>query len=824
MICKKKSALFLLPVFFLFSQITAQNIIIRGVIIEKRTRSPIEFASVSLTKKGDSAAFTGTLSQPDGVFILPRVDAGAYLLKIVSLGYQTAVISVSIVRNSRQFNLDSVELNLSEKILNDVAVSARNIAIANKLDRQTYKAAQFESAKGGNAVDVLKNLPSVAVDHSGEISVRGSTGFLVLINGKPVLTDPQTILSQLPANTIETIELITAPSAKYDADGKAGIINITTKKGAADGMGVQANVQAGLPSTTNYKNLENPQRIGADATFSFKKDKWDISASGNYTRTDVNGRREGGVYTLNFVKNTITRFPSNGERSFDRYNYGGRAAISFTPNKNNVFNIGFFTSVKYQQRRADILYNNSTADLTTGAVLKQFTYFNSNVQTKEGQFTLGSFDLTHTFKDNSTLSATAMYEYADLFGNTINKNLDYPGKSLVFQEVRNPYVNPIKGYRVKLDYTAPIGKGRLEMGYQFRNDDQAGRFDYTVTPAAIQPDSARFRGTAKSTNQVNSVYGQYASKISKLQYIAGFRYEFTAREVTLSSDTRPHTLKLGNLFPSANLQYSFNAAWNAKAGYSKRIQRNNNFELNPIPEREHSETLEQGDPDLLPQFIDLLELGVTHVFKTGSVFSTLYYQHIRNPVQRVNSVYADTILNRLFTNADKARLIGLETAINFKPVKWLSAYLGANMYNYRISGGLNVLGNISTVNNAAWVYSLTMNLGFNLARNWNLQMNANYISARPTAQGEDSRFFSPNTSLKKTLKDGKYTVGLQWQNMNMGFMNSNKQRITTFGKDFYTTTNYILETDVFMINFSVNINRLSSKTRLPASELGEKEF
>ena len=155
--------------------------------------------------------------------------------------------------------------------------------------------------------------------------------------------------------------------------------------------------------------------------------------------------------------------------------------------------------------------------------------------------------------------------------------------------------------------------------------------------------------------------------------------------MVLSSDPNPHYLNLNNLFPSLNLLYTINNSWNIKAGYSKRIQRDNNFELNPIPEREHSETLEQGDPDLLPQFVDLVEAGINHNFKKGNFFATLYYQHIKNPIQRVNSVYADTILNRLFTNVDKARLIGFEMGASVKLNLWYSLYLGANIYNYKIS-------------------------------------------------------------------------------------------------------------------------------------------
>jgi outer membrane receptor protein involved in Fe transport len=307
--------------------------------------------------------------------------------------------------------------------------------------------------------------------------------------------------------------------------------------------------------------------------------------------------------------------------------------------------------------------------------------------------------------------------------------------------------------------------------------------------------------------------------------VVGLRNEYATRKLNLSYDPKTHFLDLNNLFPSTNLLYTINNFWNIKTGYSKRVQRNNNFELNPIPEREHSETLEQGDPDLLPQFVDLVELGVNHSFSKGSFFSTLYSQNIKNPIQRVNSVYADTILNRVFTNADKARLFGLELGVNLKPNKWFTFYAGANIYNYKISGNINVLGVVSAVDNANWVYSINSNSSFDLGKKWMLQATVNYLSNRPTAMGEDSRFLSPNTSIKKTFLNGKCSIGLQWQNMNLGFMDANKQRITTFGKNFYTTTNYIYETDVLLLNFNLNFNKLTnSKTKLPSSEIGEKEF
>ncbi|WP_348824987.1 TonB-dependent receptor domain-containing protein [Flavobacterium aestuarii] len=805
--------------------ISAQNGSIKGIVLDSQNSEPIEYTSVSLINSADNSVVTGNLTNKKGAFSFQKMNPGEYKLKIFFIGYEEYFSDKITVQKNKSIQLAPIRLTMSSQVLNEVAIIQKNGNLHNKADKQEYKASQFETAKGGTAIDVIKNLPSVTVNVEGNISVRGSNGFMVLVNGKPVLTDPATILSQLPANTIQNIEVITAPAAKYDPDGKGGIINIVTTKGSTNGLAIAANAMGGLPSTNDYNNLEQPIRFGADITANYKKDKFDIALTLNYLRNDNNGYREGDVYTKDFDTNTMTRFPSEGERSFDKYNYAGKTAILYSADENNAFNFGLYLGKKYQARRADLNYDNSTSDLTTGEILSEFPYFNSNVQTKEGKFTLTNLDYTHTWANKSALTTSILYEHANLYGNTINLNMDNALDRNVFQEVNNPYSNPIYGFRFKLDYALPWGEGKLETGYQYRIDKQDGTFGYTIYPEPVPPtDYSIFTGTAKTDNRINAVYSQYTAKTEKLQYVAGLRYEYSEREVILSTDVNPHRLNFSNLFPSANLLYTFNDSWNTKAGYSKRVQRNNNSELNPIPEREHSETLEQGDPDLLPQFVDLAELGLNHTFKKGTLFTTLYYQKIKNPIQRVNSVYNDTILNRVYTNADKARVYGLEFGSNYKPVKWLSLYVGINIYNYKISGNLDVLGDVSTVKNSDWVYSINGNGTVNLDKTWSLTANVNYISSKPTAQGEDSSFLSPNLSVKKTIWNGKGSFGLQWQYIDVGNMGSNQQRITTYGSDFYTTTNYVYETNVLLLNFSYSFNKLSNKNKLPSSEIGEKEF
>lgn len=816
---KMKKGLFLL-LFLASTKLVAQNSSIEGIIFDRSAASTLEFASVSLYKLADSVLVNGQMADASGKFKFEKLQAGTYFIKIQFVGYNTLKSSIINLSGGQKLNVGRLDLSLNQQFLSEVKVTGQQLQNLNKIDKQVYKAAQFEAAKGGTAIDVLKNLPAVSVDGMGEISVRGSKGFLVLINGKPVQTDAAIILSQLPANSIENVELITAPSAKYDPDGKGGIINITTRSGADNSTVFIANIQGGLPSVRTYGNAEDQQRYGADVSFNYKKDAWDFSASANYLRNDNSGFRDGDVFTT--IGNKKTSFPSQGERSFDRYNYGGRFNLTFTPSEKHQVSIGFFAGYKYQDRVADIYYSNVNTIISTGQVIGRSNYFNPNLQNRQGNFTLGSLDYTHSFSKKSSLNFSTLIEYAGLEGSTKNRNIEL---NQLVQNTLSTYRNPLNGFRTKIDYSIALGSGKLESGYQYRLDRQEGQFIYSVqergaTTLTVVP---QFSGDVKAINHIHSLYTQYSGKSDRLEYTGGLRYEYARRDLNVSSvASKDYLLELNNLFPSVNMLYSFEKDWKFKAGLSRRVQRTNNFELNPIPEREHSETLESGDANLLPEFIYLAEAGLIKNFSQGSLFSTLYYQDIKNPIQRVNSVFADTILNRIYTNADKASRLGLEIGANYSPLKWSQLYLGTNIFRSTVSG--RVLNYTNYLENSDWVFSINANANFNLGSGFSVQGNVNYISARPTVQGKDSGFLSPNSSVKKTFMKGRMTALLQWQNMDLGLIRSNEQRISTWAPDFYTTTNYIYEVDVFMLNLSYNLNKLAKKLKLPGSEFGEKEF
>jgi outer membrane receptor protein involved in Fe transport len=797
----------------------AQTII--GSVADRQTRQPLAYCSVALFKSQDSTLVTGLLTSEKGFFRFENVPVGSYYLQTQYIGYSKSTVTLSAFAGQNEIEIPAITMDADPRTLQELNVTGERQTLENKVDRQVYRADKFLSSQGGTAIDVLRNTPSVTVNSEGDITLRGSSGFLVLINGKPVQTDAATILNQIPANTIENVEVITSPSARFDPDGKSGIINITTKVALAGSRSFSASVQGGLPAIYRYNNLHNPVRFGGDATFNSRSEKWDLSVSGNYLRSDLAGRRTGDVNTT--IGNVFTAFPSDGERSFIRYNYTARGSVSFTPSSRDAFSAGFYTGYRSQSRRADIVYNNTKTDLATGNILGRITYFNSNMALKSGRITLGNLDYTHTFNNKSALGISGLIENADIDGLTTNVNLAEPLRNTTLQSSRNPSENPLNAFRLKSDYSINIGKGRLEMGYQYRNQVQKGNFQYLeldLKTGSFRP-VPQFSSNTKVSNQIHSIYSQYSAKQGKLEYIGGLRYEYATRDFTAGSmDTR--SLDLSNLFPSLNLQYQFSKSIRGRASYSKRVQRATNSELNPFPEREHSETLESGDPDILPEFIDLSEVGVMKEFKDGSVFATIYNQRIKNVVNRVNSVYNDTILNRIYTNAGLATSWGLEVGSTVNINKWWQLYTGGNLYHYKINGSL--FNNDVRVNTASWVYSINANTTFKFSATFQLQGSVNYLSKRVTAQGQDSRFITPNLSARKTFLKGKLAATIQWQNVDLKLLGSNRQRITTLGKDFFTTTNYIQETDIFLLNLSYNLNQTSKKVKLPASEFGEKEF
>ncbi len=797
---------------------------------------PLEYATATLFSANNKALVAGVVTDSKGTFKIGNIKNGAYYLEVSFIGFEKKTIKDILIKNrNTPVNVGTISLVSGANQLSDVVVKSEKNTVVNKIDRQVYDAKSFQNSQGGTATDVLRNLPSISIDGQGEISVRGSSGFVVLLNGKPTQGSISTILGQLPANAIERVEVVTAPSAKYDPDGKAGILNIITKKGATNGAYSQLNLKAGVPSIENYDNKENAQRYGIDGTYNVKKDKWDISLGGSFARNDIQGRREGDVFTNNVTENYKTQFPSDGERSTDELNYSGRFTVDFTPDTANNFSVAFYGGKRKNERTADIYYNNKTTSLVDNSVLKNFDYYNENLRIRDGDFALGSFDYSHKFKNKSKLIASVLYEYTLLGGPTTNLNLGYTDPSIVYQDEYNTNDNPLYGTRAQLDYEfKPFSFGKIETGYQFRKLKHNGNFIYerrnlTSGEFEIVPE---FTSVVNLDRILHSGYVQLNGNKAKWEYAAGLRLESMNRDFYLKGANQPAenlAYDYVKLFPSASAQYTMDNNVKVKAAYSKRVDRAPTYKMNPFKEREHSETFEQGDKNLLPEFTDLVELGISKSYKNGnSVFATAYYRDVQNLINRVNTlsyttanVLNDTILDRIYTNVGRGKAIGLEVGTQFKPTAKWTNFIGANIYNFNIKGGFNG----KPINSNATQYSINANSTYSFSATTSLQFTLNYLSEKITAQGEDSRFYSPNLTLRKTFLDNQLVATLQWQNIDMGLLKTNEQRITTYNPgEFFTTTNYVYEVDMVLLNLSYTFNKTKNRSKFIDSEFGKKEF
>ena len=803
----------------LTTHVFGQTTKISGRILDNKG-TPMEAASIGLYDSAGIKVFQ-TLSDIEGKFMFEKkVTPNAYLIvSFVQFGSRTLFLSAS----KKNIELGDINLQNNQFSLTEVMVLGKKAPMNFKVDKQVFSAGQFANAANGNGIDLIKNLPAVSVNGLGEISLRGSGSFQVMINGKPSSGDPSFILAQLSAASIENIEVITSPGATYDADGKSGIINVVTKTALELGWMVQSSVMYGAKPFNNFDNKRyaQPQRGSVDVTAGYRKNKWDVNLGFNYLRNDIAGYREGDVNTT--VNGVFTSFPSNGERSFKKYNSGGRIAIGHDTKLGNRWEAGVYIGNRFQSRVADLLYNIKHRVIATG-VITSFDYFNENTQDKEALFSLANVGYDHKLSGKAKINFSVQYEGANLTGLTINKNFNNIGRAVLFQQTNNPSSNPLNAIRFKTDYTFKNKTGTFNMGYQFRNDKQDGNFEYAyknmgMTQFIIDP---LFSSNLKVNNNIHAGYIQYSEKQNKLFKQIGLRAEHLVRTLTFSNNNKQNDLILPSLFPSFIFRYDAKDKLVLKTSYTRRVKRTNNFELNPLPEREHAETLEQGDPNLLPELTGALEMGLEKSWQKSNLNFTIYRQDIKNPIQRVNKVYNDTILNRVFTNASKALQIGMEVNVtNSITPNWQSV-LSGNLYRYKIDG--TIFDGAVNVSNASIIYSINSTQSIKIQKGLALQLSINYLSNRITAQGEDGAFLTPHLSLKKTTQDQRWTFQMQWLNIDMGSKIANRQRITTRGSNFYTTTNYIYETDQLQFSLSFNMSKRNRKIILPVSDIAEKEF
>ena len=737
--------------FFCFS-LFSQKGHLTGKVVDQKSNSPILYVTVSLLNYVDSSLIGGVITDDQGRFkIQDIVLNNNYLLKCSFIGYKTYFQTVDF-NNEKSINLGDVFISPSVELLKGVEVRADKPMVTYEIDKKVVNVEQMNTVASQTAVQVLANITSVSVDIDGNVSLRGSQGFTLLIDGRPSAMPNSEALQLIQASNIKDIEIITNPSAKYDAEGTAGIINIILKKNILQGVSTLINVNSGNSANgTDYWNY------GADFLTSINKEKVKFNIGGQW----VNRNR---FRDVKQVRETIigaekSRIESQGLHRYFGTNYGGNAAMEYSPNERNFFSVGLSANTRQWNAAANYTFDEFLEDSLVNS------FQNRERTLRDFLFLSSSMAFQHFFNDDKEhyVSFTSTYNLYDGEEDAQAEFFDDDEK----QEGgnRNTEVGPTNAIRLSLDYQRPLENNvKLQLGvrtdFGFSGDDQDSyRYDINLKDY-IRLDS--FSTDVEYTQNVYAGYGIVNGKIKeKLGYQIGMRVEYTDRFISLTNSSLNASIDRLDWFPSAHFSFKANSKNQFMANASRRINRPRSWHLEPFISWEDPYTVRQGNPNLLPEYIQSYEFGYIRELRKGSFSSEFYFRNIKNMRQRIQEVYDVNVIVKRPVNAGVSQSLGGEFTYNKKLVDWWSIDLGINLFYYKIMGDTL----ISSLDQENFTYRGRLSNSIVLPKDFKIQFITNFIADVVTVQGIDKGYTTFDLAVKKDFRDGKASATFQFSNI-----------------------------------------------------------
>jgi len=806
----------------------------------------MEYAQVGLYGLADSAFVDGTISGPDGSFRIHRIRNGTYYLEISFIGYKSETIRpLSITPDVPRFNAGQVTLEVNTTNLEEVAVIRQMNQTERKIDRQVFHTDQFQTATGGTAVDVLRSIPSVNIGPDGEVSLRGTGGFLVYLNGKPTQLDASVLLSQISANSIDRIEVITVPTARFDSQGKGGIINITTHQSTLDGTNLNAALMVG---GAPWNEKADPLRYGGNLSFTHQQDRFRIYGGLDYNRRNVRGSREGKARILQ-NDGSYYWMVADGPRPEWHINHSARIGADIELTDSDAISVGVYRGKKIEGRTAEYIYDNFYGDINENPTgdPRDILIFNPNTHERVGNFTTASLDYEHQSPNGGTFTGSFLYEYSNLYSDLYNTNISLmagnEGDTLLAYRQHDD--NPLNGFRLDLKYTVPIRNTHLfSMGYQPQYLQQQGvfKFDTLNMVNQVWNPYTEFENETELSRWIHAGFVNLEGSWNKLDYIAGIRLEYMDQMFTVENPDylnifdRPTTaeneVKKLDLFPVLHLQYNLNETDNLVAAFSRRINRPPTKNMSPFLLRRHYEVFAVGDPSLKPEYATLAELSYVKGIGESMVTVTGFYRKTNNAIYRVNTVltedeadwyHGNSVLIRSYTNSGNNQAIGGELAADLKLAPWLKLYLGGALYHFTIQGDIFEF----EVDQQSTNWSLNANTSVSIASQFSLYWALSVQSATVTAQGKDELFYMSDASFSWISKK---ITNLNIQLKVLDTFSSNDKGLSTEGYDhtgtqiFYQVTTYHRYGPILELNLTYTLNTSLQKKKSLDSTFGIEEF
>lgn len=757
---------------------------ISGQIIDGSTNEQIEYATIALYHKKTKEISGGTISQKNGKFYLEKLKPGKYQVKISFMGYEDETIEEVMIKMDEPIvNLHKIKIRPNMQNLEEVVIDGSAPRIDYRIDKKVINVSKQITSISGSAVDVLENVPSIKVDIEGNVSLRGSTGFTVLIDGRPSVLDANDALQQIPASTIDNIEIITNPSAKYDPDGTAGIINIITKKNKLQGFSGIVNTNLGLDN-----------KYGGDFLVNYKKRNLNV-----FFGADYNVRNHPGTsYSLRdtYKNDIIYRTVMDGVNGRERTMWGFKAGGDYSLGSNDIIGLTF--------RFGDRKMNGKTISSYDEWMIPELVhnlYENRDLSERGGQFYSAAANYQHKFeKKGHDVKAEFSASNRDFKDNSTNELTDENG--FVVDGKINTETGPSSRVRGKVDYTLPVGeKGKFEAGFQTRfsnSEDNTELKELNIETGEYEVQSEYSNKTTYKRN-IHSIYSTFGNEMGNFGYQAGLRGEYTYRDIISKATEEQFGIDRWDFFPTIHLSYQLPKDHQMMASYTRRIQRSRGWYLEPFITWVDAFNVRQGNPDLQPEYIDSYEMGyLKKIGKTNMISLEGYYRVTHNKVERVQSVYQDNVMLSTIENVGKDYSLGLEMMFSFQVFKWWDTDLMGDFYKYRVEGVLYDEDFSNSSNN----WSSRFNNTFNIRKGTKFQINSMYNGPTVTAQGKREGYYMVNAAIRQDFLDKKLSAVLQVRDV----FSTAKMEMTTTGPDFYNYREFTRDAPVVTLSISYKFN------------------
>ena len=802
----------LLTSFSLFSQQNSggnfqgyanMNFKVSGLVIDSETSEPLEYATISLKAKNNPDKVFGGITDENGKFSVD-VNPGMYDLTIDYISFISYSNQNLLVRGNT--DIGNIPLDLDVSVLDEVEVRAERTQVEIRLDKKIYNVGQDITVKGGNVSDVLANIPSIDVDFDGNISLRGNSNVRILINGKPSglvgLSGPQGLRS-LPSESIEKVEVVTSPSARYSAEGTAGILNIILKKQNLLGFNGNFNVNLGIPKNE-----------GINGTLNVRNEKLNLFGTVNLSNSENSGTF---FSETNYTRQDLTIEETN-DSDYENKNIFFNLGSEYYFDDNTSLTISGF----YKKGDDSSFLTNLVNDISRGSISSTNNRLRDETEMDE------SFEYALDFykdydRDGQTLSARISYEESEDDGiEDIEDFSTFPIVSeSIFEKVSN--IDFQKRLLGQVDFIYPIDKNtEFEFGYRGNFLERETDYDVSFLSGSDFISDPGLSNVFNYKESVNSVYTQFGKKFDKLSALFGLRYENSKQEIDQRTTNQFEIKKYSDLFPTLNLAYEFSGQESLTFGYSKRVRRPRGWNINPFPRRNSVTSFRRGNPFLDPTFTTALEVDYLKRFDKFTLNTSIFYRQSDGNIESITEETGEIVdliigsdpntpllqvpvLESYPINLSTNKRIGSELSLTYTPSRSVRLNASFTINSSSIRGQYEDQNFDSDDTN----WSTRFNGFIRLPKNYSLQFFGFVRGPSESAFSTREAFGFVTGAIQKSILDKKGTLSLKFSDL----FNTSQWKYESFRDSFYRKGEGRWREPTYVLTFSYIFNDNKYKQR-----------